>query len=57
MPSILELLFGITETGYSNDELNYEWAKHFDRYTSKRQFDFYRLLLLDGSTSHTTHPA
>ncbi len=48
-------LFGITESGYSNDELNYEWIQHFDRYSAKRQHGAFRLLLIDSYTSHTTY--
>jgi DDE superfamily endonuclease len=41
-----------SNTGYSNDTINLEWLKHFDRTTKKSQQGLYRLLLLDGFTSH-----
>ncbi len=28
-------LFSVTEMEYSNNELNYKWVQHFDRYSAK----------------------
>jgi DDE superfamily endonuclease len=36
-----------SDSGYSNDNINLEWLKHFDQ-TTKQCQGVYRLLLLDG---------
>jgi DDE superfamily endonuclease len=41
-----------SSSGYSNDDINLAWIKHFDRSTRARQYGTHRLLLLDGFTSH-----
>ena len=45
---------GVSETGYSNDELSLQWIKHFDTHTTKLQEGVRRLLILDGYGSHHT---
>jgi hypothetical protein len=47
-------LVGVSETGYSNDELSMAWLAHFDRFSSRRQLGAYRLLIMDGCGSHCT---
>jgi hypothetical protein len=47
-------LVGVSETGYSNDELSMDWLKHFDRFSARRCLGAHRLLLLDGYGSHCT---
>jgi len=47
-------LLGLLETGYSNDELAFDWLKHFDAYSSRCQLGAYRLLIFDGHGSHLT---
>ncbi|RYN73803.1 hypothetical protein AA0119_g13609, partial [Alternaria tenuissima] len=37
-----------------SDELSVEWVKHFNRYTAPRTHGVYRLLILDGHSSHAT---
>lgn len=56
IPNTVEnsVLYGLSESGYSNAELALEWIKHFDRFTTPRQRGLYRLLLFDGHDSHTT---
>jgi len=49
-----DYLVGLSETGYSNDELTIKWLKHFEKYSSKRQVGITWLLLLDGFGSHCT---
>jgi hypothetical protein len=41
-------------SGYTNDELSLEWARHFVRQTQKHLQGVYRLLLFDGFDSHCT---
>lgn len=46
-------IVGVSESGFSNNELAVEWVKHFDRFIAPRQRGAYRLLLFDGYESHT----
>lgn len=48
-------LVGVSESGYSNDQLAYEWLKHFDRFSAYRSKVNRRLLLFDGHNSHCTY--
>jgi hypothetical protein len=48
-------LLETSETAYINDEIALEWIKHFDQFSKKRQVGEWRLLLLDGHSSHTTY--
>jgi hypothetical protein len=45
---------GLSDNGWTNDELGLEWLKHFDRYTKDRTKGTKRLLILDGHGSHDT---
>jgi hypothetical protein len=36
------------DTGYSNDEIHFNWIKHFNKHTKTRSMSAKRLLLLDG---------
>jgi hypothetical protein len=47
-------LLAVSDTAYINDELAFEWIKHFEHYTAKRQIGKFRLLLLDGHNTHCT---
>jgi DDE superfamily endonuclease len=49
-----EVLVGLSESGYSNDELAFEYIHHFDRQTRKYQQGAHRILLCDGYKSHLT---
>ena len=49
-----DTLIAVSDTGYSNDVLCFEWIKHFERFTAKRRHRKWRLLLLDGYGSHCT---
>ena len=49
-----DTLIAVSDTGYSNDILCFEWIKHFERFTTTRQHGKWRLLLLDGYGSHCT---
>src|SRR5215469_3907302 len=46
---------GVTETGYINDLIAYQWVQHFHRATRKQTRGTYRLLLCDGYRSHLTY--
>ena len=47
-------LVEVNESAYMNDQLALEWVKHFDAWSSKRQKGLWRLLILDGHTTHGT---
>jgi hypothetical protein len=44
----------VSDNGWTNDRLGYEWVKHFHRHTESRTTGAYRLLILDGHSSHAT---
>jgi hypothetical protein len=44
----------VSDNGWTNDGLGYEWIQHFHRYTESRSSGVYRLLILDGHSSHAT---
>ncbi|XP_044714708.1 DDE superfamily endonuclease domain-containing protein [Hirsutella rhossiliensis] len=47
-----DTLIGVTETGFTNDQLNLPWIQHFDKHAKSK--GAWRLLLLDGHGSHHT---
>lgn len=47
-------LIGVSESGFTNDELTLHWIKHFEYYTRENRVGNCRLLLLDGYGSHLT---
>ena len=44
----------VSDNGWTNDGLGLEWIKHFHRHTECRATGAYRLLILDGHSSHAT---
>ncbi len=42
----------VSENGWTDDEIGYEWIQHFHRHTQSRTKGRYRLLILDGHGSH-----
>jgi hypothetical protein len=44
----------VSDNGWTNDELGFEWLKHFNTHTEARTKGTYRLLILDGHGSHAT---
>ena len=44
----------VSDNGWTTDELGVEWVKHFNRHTAPRTRGVYRLLILDGHSSHAT---
>ena len=47
-------LIAYSDSGYTNDQLSYEWVKHFVQQSQKHIQGVYRLLLFDGFNSHCT---
>ena len=45
---------GVSDNGWTTDELGFEWVKHFNQHTAARTAGVYRLLILDGHSSHAT---
>lgn len=45
----------LSETGYTNDHIAFQWLQHFDKYTKSRARGQQRLLLFDGHGSHLTY--
>ncbi|KAI9044515.1 uncharacterized protein KD926_000426 [Aspergillus affinis] len=44
----------VSENGWTNDKVGFEWLQFFDNFTSSKTAGQYRLLLLDGHGSHST---
>jgi hypothetical protein len=49
-----DILFGISEIGYTNVKLGMEWLRHSDKQTASRRKGKYRMLVFDGHGSHLT---
>jgi hypothetical protein len=49
-----DVLIGLSESGYTNDELSYGYIHHSERQIKKHQYGAYRILLCDGYKSHLT---
>lgn len=47
-------MIGCTTSGYTNDELNLDWIKHFVYWSSRQQKHKYRALFIDGHKTHMT---
>lgn len=45
---------GVSETGWTNDQLGKNWLEAFNKHTKARTAGAYRLLILDGHGSHAT---
>ena len=43
---------GVSNNGWTNNELSVNWIKHFDQHTKARTKGVYRLLIFDGHESH-----
>jgi DDE superfamily endonuclease len=48
------VLISVSDTSYMNDELLFEWIKHFHHYLRKTQVRAHRILTYDGCGSHIT---
>ena len=49
-----DIAIGVSESGYSNDILSFQWLQHWDRLSKKTQQGEYCLLIIDGYESHLT---
>ncbi|OAQ99520.1 hypothetical protein LLEC1_05927, partial [Akanthomyces lecanii] len=49
-----KMKISVTSTGYTNDEITFNWLEHFEEHTKKQQVGAWRLLILDGHGSHHT---
>jgi len=49
-----DVLVEVSDSGYTNDELSYEYILHFHRQSKKTQVGAHRILLCDGYSSHIT---
>jgi hypothetical protein len=47
-------VIALSDNGWTNDGLGLEWIKHFNSYTESCAVGAYRLLILDGHSSHAT---
>jgi hypothetical protein len=43
---------GVSQNGWTTNELGLDWIRHFEKSTSLRKLGVYRLLILDGHESH-----
>ncbi len=50
-----DYMVAVSETGFSNDKLSYNWLKHFDRFSAACQSGVYRLFLLDSYGFYCTY--
>ncbi|USP74405.1 uncharacterized protein yc1106_01679 [Curvularia clavata] len=50
----LDWTIGVSDNGWTTDELGLEWVKHFNQHTAARTAGVYRLIILDGHSSHAT---
>jgi DDE superfamily endonuclease len=49
-----DIMIGLSESGYMNDKLSYDYIQHFERQSRKTRVRAYRILLYDGFKSHFT---
>ena len=56
-PELDNLLVGMSNSGYSNDMLFFQWLQHWEHFTRISRRGKYRMLLLDGYDSHLTYSA
>ncbi len=47
-----KVAMAISDTGYNNDELSLHWLEHFDKHTRKKRKGVWRILVMDGASSH-----
>jgi hypothetical protein len=47
-------VIGVSDNGWTTNELGLAWLKHFDAYTKTRTIGLVRLLILDGHESHNS---
>jgi len=47
-----DIMLGVSESGYTNDLLSYEWLQHFNSQIEEKADGQWRLLIMDGHGSH-----
>jgi hypothetical protein len=47
-------VIGVSENGWTTNELGLVWLKHFDEHTKAKKVGAYRLLIIDGHESHNS---
>jgi hypothetical protein len=47
-----DVLFGLLESGYTNNQLSFEWIKHFNKQTRDSKKGKYKLLIMDRHRSY-----
>ena len=47
-----DIAIGVSDSGYSNDILSFQWLQYWNRLSKKTQRGTYRLLIIDGYESH-----
>jgi hypothetical protein len=47
-------LIGVSENGWTTNELGMKWLEHFNKHTKERTIGAHRLLILDGHESHNS---
>lgn len=47
-----DIAISVSESGYSNDILSFQWLQHWNRLSKRTQKGTYRLLIMDGYESH-----
>jgi hypothetical protein len=47
-------VIALSDNGWTTDQLGYAWIQHFNTHTEARTQGVYRLLILDGHSSHAT---
>jgi hypothetical protein len=45
-------VIGVSDTGWTTNELGFQWVQHFEKHTKSRTTGGWRLLILDGHESH-----
>jgi hypothetical protein len=50
-----EWIIETSDNGWTTNELGVRWLKHFDAHTKDKTVGVYRLLIVDGYKSHTSH--
>jgi hypothetical protein len=47
-------VIGVSENGWTTNELGMKWLEHFNKHTKERTIGTHRLLILDGHESHNS---
>lgn len=47
-------MVAVSDNGWTTDVLGLQWLQHFERHTASRTQAAYRLLIVDGHSSHAT---